>query len=74
MEGDPVGKLKKWNNVPPPRTGSASLSFDLTGRMSPPSRMSRAVATSVAIMHNASAGQRVLIACQFRFGTRTVLF
>jgi hypothetical protein len=38
-----------------------------------PSSMSRAVAAFVAIWQNASCGVRMLIACQLRFSTSTIV-
>ena len=62
----------------PSRTGSVIHSSHVTGRSasaraSLPSSMSSAVATPVAIWQNASCGVRMLIACQWRLSTSTMV-
>src|SRR6059036_2870619 len=55
------------------RTGSAIHSSQVTGRMWSSRSISRAVATLVAIMQNASCGVRTWIACQLRFSASTIV-
>src|SRR5213592_1298222 len=55
------------------RTGSATHSSHVTGRMWSSPSISRAVATLVAIMQNASCGVRTWMACQLRFSTSTIV-
>src|SRR5438876_776997 len=60
------------------RTGSVIHSSHVTGRSASarapwPNSISSAVATLVAIMQNASCGVRMLIACQLRFSTSTIV-
>jgi release factor H-coupled RctB family protein len=62
----------------PARTGSVIHSSHVTGRSASarapsPSSMPSAVATFVAIWQNASAGVRMLIACQLRLSTSTMV-
>src|SRR6266852_3601940 len=52
--------------------GSVIHSSHVTGRMWFSPSISRAVATFVAIRKNASAGVRMLIACQLRLSTSTI--
>ena len=62
----------------PSRIGSVIHSSHVTGRSASarapsPSSISSAVATLVAIWQNASAGVRMLIACQLRLSTSTMV-
>src|ERR1039458_1157940 len=62
----------------PSRTGSVIHSSHVTGRSASarapsPSSMSSVVAALVAIWQNASAGVRMLIACQLRLSTSTMV-
>jgi len=57
----------------PARIGSVIHSAHVTGRMWLSPSMSSAVATFVAIWQNASAGVRMLIACQLRLSTSTMV-
>src|ERR1017187_8430492 len=57
----------------PSRTGSVIHSSHVTGRMCSLPSMSSAVATFVAIWQKASAGVRMLIACQLRLSTSTIV-
>src|ERR1043166_2697709 len=57
----------------PLRTGSVIHSSHFTGRICSSPSMSSAVATFVAIWQNASCGVRMLIACQLRLSTNTIV-
>src|ERR1043166_6784029 len=57
----------------PSRMGSVIHSSQVTGRMWFSPSISSAVATFVAIWQNASCGVRMLIACQLRFSTSTIV-